>query len=77
MQMTPKQQFIDGYDREHATTMRVLKAFPDGNSALRPHAKLKTARELAWIFVQEQALCSRPGSTGPFRRRCARSLPRI
>lgn len=51
-----KQQFLDVYDREHATTMRLLRAYPAGKLDLRPHPKTKTARELAWIFVQERGL---------------------
>ena len=53
---SPRQQFLDAYEREHATTMRVLRAYPPDQSELRPHAKLKTARELAYIFVQECGL---------------------
>jgi uncharacterized damage-inducible protein DinB len=53
---TPKQVFLDAYDREHATTMRVLRAFPADQLELRPHAKCKSARELAWIFVGERQL---------------------
>ena len=51
-----RQQFLDAYEREHAITLRVLRAFPPEKSELRPHAKLKTARELAYIFVQECGL---------------------
>ena len=54
--MTAKEQFLDVYEREHATTMRVLRAFPADQGDLRPHAKCKTARELAWIFVLERGL---------------------
>ena len=46
-----KDAFLDTYDREHATTMRVLRAYPEDKLDLRPHQKLKTARELAWLFV--------------------------
>lgn len=53
---TSKQQFLDAYEREHATTMKVLRAYPAGQMDLRPHPKLKTARELAWVFVQERGL---------------------
>lgn len=53
---SPKEQFLDAYDREHARTMKVLRAFPQDQLDLRPHAKLKTARELAWVFVQERGL---------------------
>jgi uncharacterized damage-inducible protein DinB len=57
MQLSPKQQFIDAYNRESVTTARVLRAFPVNHAELRPHAMCKTARELAWIFVQEQGMC--------------------
>ncbi len=52
---TPKQQFLDVYDREHATTMKVLRALPAAKSELKPHARLRTPRELAWVFVMERA----------------------
>ncbi len=55
---TPKEQFLDAYDREHATTMRVLRAYPEDKLELRPHEKCKTARELAWVFVIERGLGS-------------------
>ena len=51
-----RQQFLDLYDREHAITMRMLRAFPPEQSELRPHPKLKTARELAFVFVLERGL---------------------
>jgi hypothetical protein len=51
-----KQQFLDTYEREHATTMRVLRAYPADQAELRPHPKCKTARELAWVFALERGL---------------------
>ena len=53
---SPRQQFLDAYEREHAITMRLLRAYPSEQAELRPHEKLKTARELAYIFVQECGL---------------------
>ncbi len=64
MQMTPKQQFIDGYNREHATTLRVLRALPEGKSEVRPAPKCRTARELAWVFVLEQGMAGQSLTTG-------------
>ena len=55
-EMTPKQQFLDAYGREHATTMRVLRAFPEDKLELQPHPKSKTARDLAWVFALEKGL---------------------
>ncbi|MGQ0642504.1 MAG: DinB family protein [Gemmatimonadaceae bacterium] len=51
-----KQQFLDAYEKEHATTLRVLRAFPADKADLQPHPKCKTARELAWIFTLERGL---------------------
>ena len=53
---TAKQQFLDSYEREHGTTMKVLGAYPAGKADLRPHPKCKTAKELAWIFTLERGL---------------------
>jgi uncharacterized damage-inducible protein DinB len=53
---TPRQQFLDAYEREHAITKKVIGAFPKDRAELRPHPKLKTARELAWVFVLERGL---------------------
>ena len=54
--VSPKQQFLDAYEREHAITMKLLRAFPPEKSELRPHPRCKPARELAWIFVLERGL---------------------
>lgn len=48
-----KQTLLEAYEREHAITMRVLRAYPTDRLDLRPHPKCKTARELAWVFVVE------------------------
>jgi len=59
MSLTPKQQFLEDYDNEHATTMRVLRAYPPDKAELRPSERSKTARELAWVFVLERGLAMR------------------
>ncbi len=56
---SPKQQFLDAYEREHATTMRVLRAFPADQPDFRPDQRLRSARELAWVFVLERGLATR------------------
>lgn len=50
------QRFLETYEREHETTMRVLRAYPQDKADLRPHPKLKTAKELAFMFVMERGL---------------------
>jgi uncharacterized damage-inducible protein DinB len=51
-----KEQFLDVYDREHEKTMRVLRNYPTDQLDLRPHEKLRTAKELAWVFALESYL---------------------
>ena len=55
-QSSPKERFLEAYEREHETTMRVLRAYPREKLELRPHEKCRTARELAWVFTLERML---------------------
>ena len=48
-----KQAFLETYDREHATTMRVLRAYPEDQLDLKPSPRSNTARQIAWVFVLE------------------------
>ena len=59
MNSNARQAFLDVYDKEHATTMRVLRAYPPDQLDLKASEKSKTARELAWIFVLERGLVTR------------------
>ncbi|MBI2401967.1 MAG: DinB family protein [Gemmatimonadetes bacterium] len=56
---TPREQFLEAYEREHQTTLRVLRAYPKDKLDLRPHPTCKSARELAWMFVLERGLGTR------------------
>lgn len=51
-----KRGFLEQYERNHATTVRVLKAFPADKSEFRPHERSSTALKLAWTFVVEESL---------------------
>ena len=57
--MTNKQRYLDALDREHAITTRLLRAYPPDKLDLRPHEKLKNARELGWVFALERYLAGR------------------
>jgi uncharacterized damage-inducible protein DinB len=50
---SPKTQFLDVYKREHATTMKVLRAFPADRGDFKPHDRSNSALQLAWTFVIE------------------------
>lgn len=49
-------RFLDTLKREHATTMKVLRAFPADQAEFRPHPRSNSARTLAWTFVIEQIM---------------------
>jgi uncharacterized damage-inducible protein DinB len=51
--MTEKEQFLSALERESATTLKLLKAFPGAKSDLRPHERSKSAKDLAWVFAVE------------------------
>jgi uncharacterized damage-inducible protein DinB len=53
---TAKQSFLEKYERNHANTLRVLKAFPGDKSEFRPHERSSSAHKLAWTFVVEESL---------------------
>ena len=57
--MSAKEAFLKTYDEEHARTMRLLRAYPADKLETRPSPKLKTARELAWMFVLERGLATK------------------
>jgi hypothetical protein len=48
-----KQQFLDVYKRECATTLRLLRAFPSAEGEFRPHPISMNARQLAFMFAAE------------------------
>jgi uncharacterized damage-inducible protein DinB len=54
--MSAKQALLNTYDFEHATTMKVLRAYPADKLDLKPHPKLKSARELGWMFALDYYL---------------------
>ena len=60
-----KRVFLDTYAREHATTLRVLRAFPAGQSDFRPHPRSQSVSELAYTLLFEQELKRRALSGGP------------
>ncbi|HEY4129680.1 MAG TPA: DinB family protein [Gemmatimonadaceae bacterium] len=53
-QPTAKSRFLSAYQREHATTSKVLRALPDHQSNFRPHERSSDAHALAWTFVVEE-----------------------
>ena len=44
------------YAREHATTRKVLQAFPADRADFKPHERSNPAQHLAWLFVGEERM---------------------
>jgi len=51
--MSEREQYLKTLEHEAATTLKVLRAFPAAKSDLKPHAKARSAKDLAWTFVFE------------------------
>jgi uncharacterized damage-inducible protein DinB len=55
--MTEKEMFLQAWEREFQTTLKVLKAYPANKLDFKPHERSRSAKELAWNFAsEEQAL---------------------
>ena len=52
--MTEKETFLNTWEREFQTTLKVLRAYPPDKLDLKPHERSRSARELAWTFVVEE-----------------------
>jgi uncharacterized damage-inducible protein DinB len=51
-----KQQFLDRFNKEHATTLKVVRAFPPDKGTFQPHPRSSSAKKLVWTFAVEQGL---------------------
>src|SRR6185503_11019777 len=60
-----KQIFLDTAAREHAVTLRVLRAFPPGSDDFRPHPRSQSLGELCYTMLFEQELNNRALKGGP------------
>lgn len=49
-----KDQFIQTWEREFQTTVKVMKAYPAEKLDLKPAEKSKSARDLLFVFAGEQ-----------------------
>lgn len=54
--MNEKKMFLQTWDNEFNTTLKVLKAYPPAKSEMKPHERLRSARELAWTFAVGEKL---------------------
>src|SRR5438034_9075698 len=51
--MSEKKAFLDAWEREAATTVKVLRAYPGEKETMKPHTTCRSAQELAWTLAFE------------------------
>ena len=51
---TEKDTMARNHQRESATTLNLLKALPADQADLKPHAKSRTAKELAFVLANQE-----------------------
>jgi uncharacterized damage-inducible protein DinB len=56
MAQSEKAQLMATFEREMATTLRVLRAYPADKTSYTPHERSSTAHALAWTFVGENRM---------------------
>lgn len=54
--MNEKATYLQTWEREFQTTLRVLKAFPAEKLDLKPAEKSRSAKDLLWTFVSEEKI---------------------
>ena len=64
--MSEREMFIQRWEREFQTTMKVLKAYPTSKADLQPHGKCPNAKELAWRIAVEEPIFVNGALTGTF-----------
>ena len=65
-QVSVKEMILHTWDQEHQTTLRLLEAYPQDKLDLKPHEKLRSARELAWVIVNSEPWMINGILTGKF-----------
>lgn len=73
--VTAEEQILNVREFEFATTMRVLKAYPEDKLELRPAEKSRSAGELIRTFVAEEYVCGAAMRSEPIGAHVGRSLP--
>ena len=64
--MSEKEMFLNSWEREYQTTVKVLKAYPADKLDFKPHERARSAKELAWTIVAEEPILVNGGITGKF-----------
>ena len=52
----PREQWLGVYERENATTLKVMRAYPLDKADFKPHPISGSAQQLMWTFAIEQSV---------------------
>ncbi len=75
MAKSEREMFIQKWEREFQTTVKVLKSYPEAKAGLQPHAKCPNAKDLAWKMVVEETVFVNGALTGQFDFMTPRPTP--
>lgn len=64
MPMSEKEQFLQNWEREHQTTLKVLRNYPASQPDFKPHDRSRSASELAWTLAGEEKVFTDGAVTG-------------
>lgn len=64
--MDERELFLQFFEHEGAVTRKVMARIPDDRMDYRPHPKSRSAGELAWTLVKEEAGLDRALESGTF-----------
>jgi len=56
---SPIAQYIKAFQKETATTKKILRAYPADKADLKPHERSNSAEQLLWTFIMEQSMALR------------------
>ena len=73
--LTPKEQILRVREFEFATTLRVLKAYPEDKLEMRPAEKSRSTRELINTFIAEENVCGAAVRGEPISAPVGQGLP--
>lgn len=73
--LTPREQILRIREFEFATTLRVLKAYPEDKLEMRPAEKSRSARELINTLIGEENVCGAAVRGEPINADVGQGLP--
>ena len=55
-QQSERERFLELYERESATTQKIIAAYPQDKASFKPHERSSSAQQLLFTFVVEEKM---------------------